>query len=65
MKKLKTNHHLLEKMIRTMSKGYYLDFSDYHVDHTQMDDNNDHTEKNEKNDYSNPNGKRKIKLIKK
>jgi hypothetical protein len=62
MKKLKTNHHLLERMIKIMSKGYYSDFSDYHPDPTHPDDNNDHTEKNEKNDFSNPNGKTKSKL---
>ena len=64
MKKIKTNHHLLERMIRIMSKGYYSDFVDYEADRTHPDDNNDHTEQNEKNDNSNPNGKRKSKLKK-
>lgn len=52
MKELKTNLRLLEKIIRTMSKGYYSDFSEYHPDHTKQDEQNDLSEEIETNDHT-------------
>jgi hypothetical protein len=54
MKNTKTNLRRLEKFIRTMSKGYYSDFTEYHPDHTKPDDTNDHSKVIEENDHSFP-----------
>ena len=54
----KTNLRKLEKFIRTMSKGYYSDFTEYHPDHTKPDDTNDHSKVIEENDHSFPDIKR-------
>ena len=52
----KTNFRALENLIRTMSKGYFSDFSEYHPDHTNPDDSNDHTAERDGNDFTHPNG---------
>ena len=58
MKNTKTNLRRLEKFIRTMSKGYYSDFTEYHPDHTKPDNTNDHSKLIEENDHSFPGIKR-------
>jgi hypothetical protein len=51
---IRTNFLALENLIRTISKGYFADFSEYHPDHTKPDQSNDHSTEREGIDYTNP-----------
>lgn len=61
---LNTNVRMLENLVRTMSKGYYSNFTEYNPDHSSPDEFNDHSEDDENSDHSYPDGIRKIIEIK-
>jgi hypothetical protein len=54
--KIKTSFFALENFIRSMSKGYFSDFSEYHPDHTKEDELNDHSVERQGNDFTDPDG---------